>query len=122
MSIPEILQAGAMIALQYAKEHPYQTAALAGCGVIAGFPALVSRPALTVMGFTRGGERKKSRAAKAHRKNGPVVKRSEHADLQSAGAAPQKPAAKRINARIQAVAAAAGAVGIAGSVWTYLKE
>ncbi|WWC64104.1 uncharacterized protein I303_106711 [Kwoniella dejecticola CBS 10117] len=59
----EYVQQCGKAAIEYAKEHPYQTAVIIGSGVIVVCPGLVTGPALQIIGLTSEGVRRASLAS-----------------------------------------------------------
>ncbi|OCF72638.1 hypothetical protein I204_07021 [Kwoniella mangroviensis CBS 8886] len=82
--VKEVVKEGGKAGLQYAKDHPYQSAAaVVTIGVVA-CPGLVVGPALNVVGFGSGGVQAGSVAAATHSAIGNVASGSLFSICQSA--------------------------------------
>ncbi|WWC73178.1 uncharacterized protein I206_107144 [Kwoniella pini CBS 10737] len=77
---------GGQAAMEYAKEHPYQTAGIVGTTVVVACPTLVVGPVLSAVGMTSNGVSAGSIAAGIQSTIGNVQTGSLYATLQSAAA------------------------------------
>ncbi|WWD06669.1 hypothetical protein V865_004763 [Kwoniella europaea PYCC6329] len=82
--VKEMVQEGGKAGFQYAKDHPYQSAAGVGTIAIVACPGLVVGPALNMVGFGAGGVQAGSVAAATHSAIGNVASGSLFSICQSA--------------------------------------